>query len=108
MYCVYVLRSLKDGLFYTGFTKNLDARLQRHNGGLVTSTKYRKPFELVYYEASLSIKDSMKREVYLKTAWGKRYIKNRINNYLNGPNEIAKHLMGSREVRNNATSLGGR
>lgn len=30
---VYVLRSLKDSLFYVGFTKNLKARLEIHNRG---------------------------------------------------------------------------
>jgi len=48
-YCyVYVLRSLKDDQFYVGLTRDLPLRLQQHNKGLVTSTKKRTPFELVY------------------------------------------------------------
>jgi len=39
---------------------------------------------LVYYEACLDKNDAIKREKYLKTSWGKRYIKNRLKNYLTG------------------------
>ena len=66
MYFVYVLFSQKDKRLYVGQTNNLVERLKRHNSGLVNSTKYRKPFRLIYYEACLSRKDSMKRETYLK------------------------------------------
>lgn len=40
--------------------------------------------ELVYYEACRSREDATKREKYLKTAWGKRYIKSRLASYLTG------------------------
>ncbi len=82
MYFVYVLRSKKDKLFYTGFTDNLEGRLERHNNGLVIATKNRRPFEIVYFEGGLNKKDALHREIYLKTTWGKRYIKNRMKNYL--------------------------
>ncbi|PIR80171.1 MAG: excinuclease ABC subunit C [Candidatus Levybacteria bacterium CG10_big_fil_rev_8_21_14_0_10_35_13] len=81
MYYVYVLKSKKDGNLYTGFTDNLEKRIQKHNDGLVTSTKHRIPFELVYIEGGLNKKDALHREIYLKTAWGKRYIKNRLKNF---------------------------
>lgn len=83
-YYVYVLKSEKDNMYYVGYTKNLIKRLEEHNSGLVKSTKYRIPFKLVYWEGCLNQQDATKREKYLKTAWGKRYIKNRINNYLTG------------------------
>lgn len=78
MYYVYVLKSLKDGNFYTGSTNNLKRRFEEHNLGEEKSTKYRLPFELVYYEASKNRRDALRREIYLKTSWGKRYLKNRI------------------------------
>jgi putative endonuclease len=81
---VYVLKSLKDGNFYVGWTENLKLRLSQHNKGLVNSTRKRRPLELVYYEACLNKYDAIKREKYLKTAWGKRYIKSRLRNYLTG------------------------
>ena len=79
-YYVYVLRSEKDEKFYTGFTKNLDSRVGKHNNGEVSSTKYRRPLRLVYYEASLNQQDAIRREKYLKTTYGKRYIRNRLLN----------------------------
>jgi putative endonuclease len=83
-YYVYVLQSQKDRYFYVGYTNNLTVRLQNHNKGKVESTKKRTPLGLVYWEGCLNQKDAVKREKYLKTSWGKRYIKNRIINYLTG------------------------
>lgn len=40
--------------------------------------------ELIYYEACLSEKDSFKREKYLKTTYGRRYLKNRLKEYFTG------------------------
>jgi len=84
-YYVYVLKSKTDGVFYTGFTADLTKRIEEHNLGRVHSTKSRIPFELVYYEVCLCIDDATHREKYLKTTYGKRYIKNRIKNYLKNP-----------------------
>jgi putative endonuclease len=81
MYYVYVLKSLKDGKLYTGYTKNLKNRFKRHSKGLVNATKYRLPIILIYYEASIYRKDAMKREIYLKSNWGKRYLKSRLNEF---------------------------
>jgi len=84
-YCyVYVLRSLKDKKFYVGFSKDLRKRLELHNNGLVRSTKARRPFELVYWEGCLNQADATRREKYLKSSWGKRYIKTRLQIYLTG------------------------
>jgi len=98
MHYVYILFSLKDKKLYTGSTADLKERLSRHNRGLVAATKNRRPLKLIYYEACLNRKDSMRRELYLKTAWGKRYLKNRLTNFykedslriLEGPREIAR------------------
>jgi putative endonuclease len=81
---VYVLRSLKDKNFYVGFTHDIKKRIIKHNKGQVISTRHRIPFELVYWEGCISQIDATKREIYLKSSWGKRYIKNRIINYLTG------------------------
>jgi len=81
---VYVLRSEKDKLFYVGYTKDLEKRIKQHNSGQVTSTKMRQPLTIVYYEVCLNQADATHREKYLKSSWGKRYIKNRLKNYLTG------------------------
>ena len=58
--------------------------LRTHNSGFVTSTKKRTPFELVYWEGCLNASDAAQREKYLKSAWGKRFIRGRIRRYLTG------------------------
>ena len=67
MFYVYVLRSMKDLKFYTGFTKHLKLRFNEHKKGHVDSTKDRRPLKLIYYEACLNENDARKREKYLKT-----------------------------------------
>jgi len=83
-YYTYVLQSLKDDFFYVGFTKDLDSRLKKHSNGHVLSTIKRRPFELIYYEVCFNKDDAIHREKYLKTTYGRRYIKNRIKNTKNG------------------------
>jgi putative endonuclease len=84
MYYTYVLKSKKDGKNYVGFTKNLKSRFDSHCKGLVPSTKDRRPLILIYYEACLDQNDATQREKYLKTIYGKRFIKGRIKSYLTG------------------------
>ena len=81
-YYTYVLLSQKDHKFYVGYTDNLETRVEKHNAGKVKSTKNRRPLKLVYAEACLNKDDSIHREKYLKTTYGRRYIKNRVKNYL--------------------------
>jgi putative endonuclease len=76
MYYVYVLRSPKQ--FYIGSTSDLKRRFAEHQQGKSASIRNRGPWKIVYYESSQSKKDALIREMYLKTAWGRRYIKNRI------------------------------
>lgn len=83
-YYVYVLRSLADNQFYTGYTQDLRLRVQQHESGAVRSTTKRLPVELIYYEACRTQSDATRREKYLKSAWGKRYVKSRLADYLTG------------------------
>ena len=82
MYYVYVLKSLKSGNFYTGFTIDLRARFTKHNDNLSTYTKGRGPYQLIYYEACTEKDDAVARERYLKSGMGKRYLKNRLKRAL--------------------------
>ena len=84
MHYVYAIQSSRDKKFYVGSTNDLKRRVKQHNDGLVPATKRRRPLKLVYYEACISKNDAIRREKYLKTAWGKRYIKNRLEDYLTG------------------------
>ncbi len=82
MYYTYVLVSERDHGFYTGCTTNLPARLSEHNRGRVTSTAARRPFRVIYYEACLSNEDAFRREKYLKTGRGKKYLRSRLQTTL--------------------------
>ena len=82
MHYVYVLLSLKDNMFYTGYTEGMKQRMEEHRLGKVSSTRNRRPLELVYYEACLDQADALHRERYLKTTWGKRYLRSRLKSYL--------------------------
>jgi putative endonuclease len=66
MYYVYVIKSHRDNKLYTGFTNNIERRTKEHHNGLVRATRFRRPFNLVYYEAYSSEKDARHRELNLK------------------------------------------
>jgi len=81
MYYTYVLHSSKDGEWYTGASSDLKARLKEHEQGKVRSTRFRRPLRLVYYEACLEAEDAYRRERYLKTGKGKRYLLQRLKTW---------------------------
>jgi putative endonuclease len=82
MIYVYLIQSKKDQCWYTGFTDDLRKRMMEHNEGKVLSTKHRRPFLLIYYEACLSRVDAKARELFLKSGMGKRYLRNRLKHFL--------------------------
>ena len=72
---VYILFSLKDRKFYTGFTTDLKDRLSRHARGEVRSTTNRRPLKLIHYEYFINEDDAKAREVFLKSGFGRDNIK---------------------------------
>ena len=57
----------RDGSLYTGWTNDLEKRIQAHNQGTGAKyTKTRRPVELVYYEEYESKIQAMKREYEIK------------------------------------------
>jgi putative endonuclease len=84
---VYVLRSDKDGYWYTGYTHDLKKRFQQHKAGETPSTRHRGPWQLIYYEASINEDDARAREKYLKSGMGKRYIRNRLKLFMQRQND---------------------
>ncbi len=81
-YYVYVLLSLKDGRFYTGFTINLKKRLQEHARGEVKSTAERRPLKLVHYEYFINEADARAREVFLKSGFGREQLRQSLKHTL--------------------------
>jgi len=78
------MESLNDGGFYIGCAQDLKNRTKEHNAGHVEATRNRRPLKLIYYEACLDRSDAFRREKYLKTTYGRRYIKNRLKSYFTG------------------------
>ena len=64
---VYILLCSDDTL-YTGYTNNLEKRIQQHNEGKEGAkyTRSRRPCTLVYHEEYDSKTEALKREYYIK------------------------------------------
>ena len=73
MYFVYLLKSIKNGKSYVGFTsKEVGKRLEEHNLGSNTWTRHNGPFKLVYYESYYCKQDAEHRELFFKSGIGKQ------------------------------------
>lgn len=83
MFHVYVLESINSSKWYIGYTPNsVLFRLEKHNAGLVQSTKPFMPWKVIYYEAYLDQKDATGREQFLKSGSGRKFLEKQIKNYL--------------------------
>lgn len=85
MFSVYILRSVKDGSLYVGYTTNLTQRIATHNKGSVTSTQSKRPWECIFTESYISKNDALRREKYLKTTQGKNAVKHMLRETLQLP-----------------------
>lgn len=81
MYFVYILFSRRDKKLYIGYTEDMSNRFGLHKNGKVPSTKNRILLELIYYEAYTNQLDAKKREIFLKSGSGRRFIKKQLKNY---------------------------
>ncbi len=62
----YIVRCA-DGTLYTGWTNDIEKRLQAHNsGGGAKYTRSRLPVSLVYYESYETKEEAMSREWHIK------------------------------------------
>ena len=62
----YILKC-SDGSLYTGWTNNLEKRIQDHNDGKGAKyTKSRRPVALEYYETFETKEEAMRREYAIK------------------------------------------
>ena len=72
---VYVLHSASRGVFYKGSCADVERRLADHNAGRVRSTKSGRPWVLRHREDFGSKADALRRERFLKTRSGYRWLK---------------------------------
>lgn len=70
MYYVYIIKSLKDSSFYTGFTENVKKRLIEHNSGSNKYSGSKKPYKLIWYCAFDDKNKALVFEKYLKQGSG--------------------------------------
>ena len=78
MYYVYVLINEK-GKIYIGQTKDINKRLNDHKRGWSKYTKKKGNWELLFTEEYSTRTEAIKRERYLKSGVGRKYIKEVIN-----------------------------
>jgi putative endonuclease len=73
MFTVYVIRSAR-GIRYTGYTENLTKRLEQHNAGISKFTSRDFNWQLLYQETYETRAEAMRREKWLKSGEGRRFI----------------------------------
>lgn len=67
MYYVYIIKC-SDNTLYTGYTNDIDKRIEKHNQGLAAKyTRGRTPVKLMYYEEFESKNEALKRELQIKS-----------------------------------------
>ena len=83
MYHVYVLecQSQTGRILYVGSTGNFERRTREHLFKRVKTTKKFDKITLIYFEVCLNKTDARKRELQLKTGFGRGYLNRRLENY---------------------------
>jgi len=66
MIYTYLLKSIEYQTYYTGISKDPNKRLITHNKGKVYTTKFKKPWSLVYKKAHENYEQARKHEKWLK------------------------------------------
>jgi len=64
MFYVYAISSLEHNYIYIGLTKDIKERIVRHNTGRERTTRFYKPFVLIYSEICENRIEARKRENY--------------------------------------------
>ncbi len=66
MFFVYILQC-QDGTYYTGYTNDINKRLQVHNEGKASKyTRTRLPVKIVYVEEFATKSEAMRKEIEIK------------------------------------------
>jgi predicted GIY-YIG superfamily endonuclease len=89
-YAIYILKC-SDGTYYTGLTKELDARVQEHQVGArpESYTYGRRPVELVWSEVVESYAEALQWEQQIK-GWSRAKKEALIRGDIDGIHEIVK------------------
>lgn len=75
MFFVYAIRSLVHNYIYVGLTNNIERRVGQHQSGHEKTTKYYRPFQLIYVEKYSTRILAREKEKFLKSGVGKEFLK---------------------------------
>jgi putative endonuclease len=79
LYYVYILRSIPfPEHYYTGFTRNIEQRIDHHNSGGDSHTSKFRPWKLKTYVAFTDKEQALDFERYLKSSSGRAFAKKRL------------------------------
>ena len=71
MYFVYAISSKEHNYIYVGLTSDIVARIKRHNDGRERTTRFYKPFELIYSE-TCKTRSEARKERNLFEIWHRK------------------------------------
>jgi putative endonuclease len=74
-YYLYILKSENYSKSYVGISNDVERRLIEHNSGNSFYTKRYRPWKMIYTEDYNSVLDARKREKYLKSCAGRKFLK---------------------------------
>ena len=74
----YALKSTSRNYIYVGLTDNPERRIKQHNLGYEKTTKPYRPFEVIVTESFATRIEAREREKFLKTSYGKNYLRDLI------------------------------
>ncbi len=77
-YCVYILKSDRDGGVYVSHTDDMALEMALHEAGEIRYTKYRLPVRLIHKELAKSFKQVKMRERYWLGLEGQKEIESMI------------------------------
>ena len=81
MFVVYVLKSCKFDKSYVGQTRDIVERFAQHNSEHKGYTNKYKPWYIIYLERYLDREKAVKREKYLKSFSGRKFLKTIFSKY---------------------------
>jgi putative endonuclease len=73
----YILKSEIVKRHYYGHSKNIEIRLKEHNSGKVRSTKFYRPWKLIYSEEFDTKSEAYIREMFFKSIEGYQFLKSK-------------------------------
>ena len=78
-YYSYVIYSHTSGAFYHGYFEDLEKVLEMHNSNLISPTKERGPWVLMYSESFETRLKAIRQVSFYRSVKGQRFLKNMLN-----------------------------